>query len=125
MPFIISHQKLGCFGLDQPSCGIGIEAHRLLWGLGRGARPAQFRAVGTLSHTVFDGLRVGGLVISIKCFKTKIHLVLLGFGASYGPRMTAEARGSLEPVFRTIYSILVSFIASVSPMFAILGPDHR
>ena len=49
----------------------------------------------------------------------------IGFGASYGPRMTAEARGSLEPVFRTIYSILVSFIASVTPMFAILGPDHR
>ena len=39
--------------------------------------------------------------------------------------MTAEARGSLEPVFRTIYSILVSFIASASPMFAILEPDHR
>ena len=39
--------------------------------------------------------------------------------------MTAEARGSSEPVFRTIYSILVSFIASVSAMFAILGPDHR
>ena len=78
MPFIISHQKLGCFGLDQPSCGIGTEAHRLLWGLGRGTRPAQFRAVGTLSHTVFDGRRFGGLDISIKCFKTKIHLVLLG-----------------------------------------------
>ena len=39
--------------------------------------------------------------------------------------MTAEARGSLEPGFRTIYSVLVSFIASVSPMFAMLGPDHR
>ena len=39
--------------------------------------------------------------------------------------MTAEARGSLEPIFRIIYSILVSLIASVSPMFAIVGPDHR
>ena len=104
---------------------LGLKPIRVLWGLGRCTRPAQFRAVGTLSHTVFDGLRVGGLVISIKCFKTKIHLVLWGFGASYEPRMTAEAKGSLEPVFRTIYSILVSFIASVSPMFAILGPEHR
>ena len=77
MSFIISHQKLDCFGLDQSSWDFGIEVHRLLWGLGRGTRPAQFRAVGTLSHTIFDGLRIGELVISIKCFKTKIHLVLL------------------------------------------------
>ena len=75
MPFISSHQKLGCYGLGKPSWGFGIETYRHLWGLGRGTRPAQFGQ----THTLFDGLGVRGLVISIKCFKTKIQLVLLGF----------------------------------------------